>query len=460
MENNAEIFSETEKKTSWIKQVFLFVKKWEIFFFLALISVFAIILRVKLFEYLSGDMYGALVPWFEGIKQYGGLGGVGALYAKGVPEEILAKYPGSYDCDYAPTYLYFLAILTAFPGKPIVLIKWLSVIFDFVLALFAGLIVRHYKKSDTAFALTFSAVLFLPAVFLNSAVWGQCDQMYVAFILMSFYFMLKEKPCACMVMFAVAFALKIQAVFFLPVLVLAVAKGKLPWWSVLFALMTYAFSGLPAVMGGATVKQAYFTFVMQMGRFPSLTLNAPNLYTWIAYLAPNNIHRDALSGGMTFGAIAITGIALLPLYRTKFDIKDDGVWLMITAFFAAFMPFIMPHMHERYWFLSDIALLIILVLNHKKWLPCVALMGGSLFVVMKYLYQTDFLSLGQVSVVMLLGLFGVGKMLIDYVKQITLGKEDPSPLFDGEKGEEPHGEEPTEEIAKDSAALQAEQDNA
>ncbi|MBE7090857.1 MAG: DUF2029 domain-containing protein [Clostridiales bacterium] len=444
---------------TYAKKAFAFVKKWEIFFFLALISVFAVILRVKLFEYMSGDMWGALLPWFESIDRYGGIWGVGKLYAEGVPADILAKYPGSYNCDYAPTYLYFMAVLTYFTGKPIVLIKWLSVIFDLVLALFAGLIVRHFKKSDTAFALTFSAVLFLPTVFLNSAVWGQCDQMYVAFILMSLYCMLKEKPRACMVTFAIAFALKIQAVFFLPVLVLAVVKGKLPLWSVFFAALTYFITGLPAMMGGATFKQAYFTFVMQMDRFPALTLQAPNLYTWIGYLAPDNIHRNAIASGMLWGSIAITGIAMLPLYRAKFDIKDDGVWLMITAFFAAFMPFIMPHMHERYWFLSDIALLIILVLNHKKWLPCVALMGGSLYVVMMYLYQTNFLSVAQVSIFMLLGLFGLGQMLMEHVKKITVGEEDPSPLFDRVKQVEENGTEPqvetgTEEIVEETTAKQ------
>ena len=145
---------------------------------------------------------------------------------------------------------------------------------------------------------------------------------------------------------------------------------------------------------------------------------------------------------------------MLPLYRAKFDIKDDGVWLMITAFFGAFMPFIMPHMHERYWFLSDIALLIILVLNHKKWLPCVALMGGSLYVVMVYLYQANFLTLGQVSVMMLLGLFGLGQMLMERVKQITVGEEDPSPLFDRVKqveevGAEPQVEEPTDALTEE-----------
>ena len=40
----------------------------------------------------------------------------------------------------------------------------------------------------------FFAVLFLPTVFLNSAVWAQCDSSYAALLVLGLYLALEDKP--------------------------------------------------------------------------------------------------------------------------------------------------------------------------------------------------------------------------------------------------------------------------
>jgi Gpi18-like mannosyltransferase len=53
-------------------------------------------------------------------------------------------------------------------------------------------------------------------VLFNSAAWGQCDGIYTCFIIMSLFYLLRERDILSMAMFGMAFAVKLQAVFFAP----------------------------------------------------------------------------------------------------------------------------------------------------------------------------------------------------------------------------------------------------
>lgn len=71
------------------------------------------------------------------------------------------------------------------------------------------------------------AVLFLPTVVMNGAMWAQCDMMYVTFLLLCTLFFYKEKYVISFIWLGVAFSLKLQAVFLCPaLLILYVVRKK------------------------------------------------------------------------------------------------------------------------------------------------------------------------------------------------------------------------------------------
>ena len=163
----------TEKIWDFIER-----KKFIIFFMIiTLISIYA---RIVVIDFVSGDYYSCLEPWFYELKENGGL-------------MALKLDIGNYNLP----YLTILALLTYLPVEPIISIKMVSIICDYICALAAMKIVyialKDNKNKDFFALLVYGIILFLPTVLLNSACWGQADSIYVAFILLSIVALLEEK---------------------------------------------------------------------------------------------------------------------------------------------------------------------------------------------------------------------------------------------------------------------------
>ena len=138
--------------------------------FLVLCTALAMMMRVYLFPIESGDYLQFLHPWYETLKENGGLLAIGMDVG-----------------DYMPPYFYLLALLTYLPIRDIFAIKALSSLADIVLAVFAANLVDFERKSRVKWTAAYCTVLFLPSVFLNSGVWGQCDAIYVSALLAFLY---------------------------------------------------------------------------------------------------------------------------------------------------------------------------------------------------------------------------------------------------------------------------------
>lgn len=163
----------TEKIWDFIER-----KKFIIFFIIITgISLFA---RIAVIDFISGDYASCLEPWFYQLKDNGGL-------------SALKLNIGNYNL----LYLTILALLTYLPVEPIVSIKMVSIICDYICALavmkIVYIVLKENKNKDLFALLAYGVVLFLPTVLLNSACWGQADSIYVAFILLSIAALLEEK---------------------------------------------------------------------------------------------------------------------------------------------------------------------------------------------------------------------------------------------------------------------------
>lgn len=312
-------------------------------FLLFIIIFLSVIIRLCLFDFQSKDYIKYLNPWFDTFRSSGFIDGL-----KNV------------NSDYFPTYRYLLAFLSLFKGTSLQLIKYSSVIFDYIAAFGVYIILKNrFSVTKSLFAATF--FLFVPTVILNAAYWAQCDAMYTAFILFSLYFVLNEKFTLAFILLGVALAFKLQAIFFLPVLLMLYFRKSFSILNILWVAAVPLIIGIPYVFLG---KSPFFTLdiiKMQITRYGAYTMNAPSIYTWFF---SNEYVIPYATGGVLF-AIAVIGMFTYLFLKTNKNVNDKTV-ITLAAFITLLVPFILPGMHERYYFMADVLTFIYAIYNPKR----------------------------------------------------------------------------------------------
>ncbi len=351
-------------------------KKYEYPLFAAAFLAVAVIMRLCIFDHHSNDYDMFLSVWFEEIKAAGGLSALAADLG-----------------DYTPMYKYIITLLTFLPVNSLYSYKAVSCLFDVVMAIYVGLIVRQLGGSKLKGLLAYAAVLFLPNVFLNSAVWAQCDAIFTCFCIMSFYYMLKNMDNVSVALYAVAFSFKLQAIFYAPVIVVAILRKRLNLRSLLCFPLTYFLCGLPAWIAGMSFFDAYFAaYCTQVGEYPILTLGAMNLYQ----LLPFNYTYENLGRLLVFFSVGVCAMFCLFFYKKNYAERKEN-WVIIAYTMTTLLPFVLPHMHERYFYISDIfAVLFAFTFPKKIYIPA-ATVYASLRAVASSLFGAQDLSFPAVA---------------------------------------------------------------
>jgi len=215
---------------------------------LAVLVVVALVLRWSLFDVVSGDYRSFLSNWYAHLASSGGFAGLADEFS-----------------NYNTPYLALLAALTYLPIDPLVAIKTISVLFDLVLAFFAYRIVRVVRP-ESAWLPTIltGVVLFLPTVVMNGSAWAQCDSIYGSMILASLYFLITGRPWMATLCFGIALAFKLQAVFFLPVLVLVLILNGLKLRTLLAAPVAFFAMLMPALIAGRSLLSQLAVYPAQI----------------------------------------------------------------------------------------------------------------------------------------------------------------------------------------------------
>ena len=361
---------------------------------LMFLTAFAVIARAGFFPHVSGDYVNFLSDWFDAIKNAGGIFGIGLDIG-----------------DYTPPYLYILALLTYLPLSSLTSIKLVSCIFDFILAFTALKTVFHLTKKSSYAITAYTAVLFCPTVVLNGAAWAQCDAIFTSFLLLSFYSILKKRPWQCGVYFGIAFAFKLQAIFFAPILLYLWLRGKVKLRHLMMIPTIYVISIIPAWIAGRDFFDLLFIYFSQAGQYKNLSKNAPSLWSLLA---------DTQSSGASLFAVMLTGAAVLLflywLWNTQKSPTDD-LLLGAVLFFLLIIPFLLPHMHERYFFPADIfALLFALKAPRRRFLIPLCTVIGSLLSYLPFLFGKKPAELTVAALFILTAIILTGKELLDTPK--------------------------------------------
>lgn len=307
-----------------------------------IISVLALLIRVSLFKFESGDYVLFLKDWFNYLKANGG------FWA-------LKNYPG----DYNAPYMTIMSLLTYIPINSLYSIKIVSVFFDFVLAVASAALVKEIIPKNKKFYsfLTYCIVLFLPTVVLNSALWGQCDCIYASFVILSLLYLIKEKYIPSFILLGIAFSFKLQFMFILPLyVVLYIVKKKHSILHFLIIPLTNMVMCIPALIAGKSLKDLLFVYLNQTSEYSSPVLNFSNIYNYLPI--------DNNSFGMI---IAVFICALMLIYIIYKKVKFDNMKIItLGLWFVLIMTFVLPSMHERYAFVAEILLVIYFILNKEN----------------------------------------------------------------------------------------------
>ncbi|WP_328857403.1 glycosyltransferase 87 family protein [Williamsia herbipolensis] len=304
---------------------------------LVVIAIAALGLRLAFLDHHSLDFTAFLDRWYTHIADNGGFAAFSESFA-----------------DYNYPYLYLIAILTYLHIPALVGIKGISIAFDFVLAFFAYRIVGLRYPTFWPRALVFGLILFLPTVVANSSYWGQADGIYSAFAVGGIYFLLRRRPWLACVFIGLALSFKLQAIFLIPVVAFLVLRRRIPWRSLLAIPAVMLLLDIPPLLFGAPIAEVLGVYVNQTGSYKQLTLGAPNLYQWIS-----------LGGTVTWIAYAgvgvvcvLTAAALLYALRHKPELDDTAI-LLAVATSAVVVPFFLPAMHERYFYMAEVLTVIV-----------------------------------------------------------------------------------------------------
>ena len=339
-------------------------------------------------DYMTLDYKDFLSKWVDFYRQNGGFK---ALH-----------YPlGNYNIP----YLYFLCLFSYSSINDLYLIKLLSIFFDVLLAYGAMMLLSKVRESIPARIACFFTVLFLPTVILNGSLWSQCDSIYVSLALLAIYFALDDRPILSVLCFTLSFGFKLQAVFLLPAMAVLWLKGKYKLWHFLLFPVFYVLLVLPAVALGKPFLETLTLYASQTGSIgDGLNYNSPSVYAFFQY-DPNVTDLAATSRIGIIAAFVFMGVILVVCAIKRHELTN-GVILAVSVLFAVGIPFLLPHMHDRYFFAADV-LTVVMAYAYVKYSAAApltqfaSLLGYHAYLKMRYLLLMDHGARALIVVLML-----------------------------------------------------------
>lgn len=326
-------------------QVSVLLKRRLINFYLSLLILALLCLLFLPKTGLGGDLE-YWIRWTNWIKEFG-----------------LQNIYEMQEVNYFPVYLYMLKLFGDLVTEPVSLreniyyIKYLILLFDFGAVFLSGTFFYTRKLSPYWGYL----LLFNPAFFFNSLFWGQIESLYIFFSIGAIFSALNRKPYLSTVFFVLALFSKLQAIVFLPGLLILIwpqlSQRHLGWLKelltsfVTFALLTVPFWG--------SLQKMFTNVLRSVDMFPVISAGALNF--WVLLLGGGNMALyDSTSfiifpykiWGIALFGITIT-ICLLPVvadYSAKEKLKNEfiALFMLANAIIALAFFYFMTQAHERY----------------------------------------------------------------------------------------------------------------
>lgn len=305
-----------------------------------------LLVRVALGGWVTNDYTNFLSQWFAHLRLHG-FAGLGDEFA-----------------NYNMPYLYLLWLGSLVTPDALLVVKTIGAVADLALALGCVAVLLRLGLPRELAAVGGAAVLLLPEVLLNSAAWGQADAVYAALLVWAVRAALADRPRATWVLVALACTVKLQAAFVLPAFVVLHVTRRWGWRGPVLGLAAAALTYLPALAAGRSAGSLASIYLDQAGTRSRLSRNAPSLYA----LLPESRHDLLHHAGMFFALACVCVVTYLVLRAARRRPLEGSTFVLLVAALGLLAPYTLPMMHERYFYVGDV-LLLVYALRHRALLP-------------------------------------------------------------------------------------------
>lgn len=388
----------SKKCLEFENKIYEFIKNHIIQIGFVIVTIFALWARFSMLDFETWDYTGFLKQWYDTIVENGRI-------------HSLNMAIGDYNCP----YIIILTLFTYIKLSALYCIKGFSIIFDFVLAVSGMILVNKVtNKKGILSLITYSVLLFIPTMLLNSACWAQCDSIYASFIIISLIFLIDEKYVRSLIFLGIAFAFKLQFMFILPLYILVwINKRKFPLYYFGILPIVNFIMCLPSVIMGRSIKDVLMIYVRQTGSYSGFTSNNfPSMYNIFCKLTEKSeaLRIDNIDVAKVGIIITITIYAIMVFYLiykkvklSKENIVEIGLWSVIIA------TFFMPNMHDRYMFVADILSVILFMIyrNKKTLLYALIINLNSFSVYIRYLFGAEFINIQLATILQFIVVIGI-----------------------------------------------------
>ena len=312
--------------------------------YLAALTLIGLGIRVILRVVITDDWLMYWDPWISNLKEMG------------------FSYLATDRYDYTPTFVYILWAISRLPINPMTAYKGLHCVLDFVAAGILGKMIWKVTGSKRKGILSYGLFLIVPTIWANSALWAQCDIIFMTFLLLCFYYLFEDRPCKAMFFYGMAFVFKLQSLFIFPFLVILWVNKKVDLKHFLWIPALYFLSIVPAWIAGRPLMDLINIYMAQGAQDVwSLSIKWPNIYQIIG----NQFFLLEYASAGTWLILGILMVILYAMAQKRYRITNEFI-VQMALFFAILTPWFLPHMHERYGCVADILAIIYAMMNTKK----------------------------------------------------------------------------------------------
>ncbi|MBL7933136.1 MAG: hypothetical protein JNL60_14615, partial [Bacteroidia bacterium] len=345
-----------------------------------LLSAFLLVLlhAFSIFRGYEGDMF----CWYEWGKMIF-TNGLGSVYRT--------------NTDYLPLSHYFLGIYVAFQSSVegvvayIEYFKLIPLIVHFIAGYFVVKLIEKDRDEKHPIRKSLFYLLNIPILY-NAIVWGQVDIIFSCLVFISYYCAVNERITLSLVLCIAAVNFKLQAVIFLPVLILMLLplmrknyslKALAKW--IFIPLLFQALILLPYLLDGS-IDRVWAVVTESFGKYPRISLKAYNIWH---LLFPNLRVEDPdtlVFAGITFrnwGLLMFfmtSFLALFPLLKSLYTSLGTRTYITLpvekTLLIFGLIPLLFfyfnTEMHERYSHPAIIFIIIYGIRTNKPILPFMA----------------------------------------------------------------------------------------
>ena len=304
------------------------------------LMVFLFLLRARRWFLFAGADLVEYTQWYEHIVTHGRLHSLEGSFA-----------------NYNPPYLYVLSVASLLKGyvSDLAAVKLANVPFLLLSAITTWWICRRKLGCDAVRSATAAVLLlFLPEVLQNAYKWGQTDILHTSLLLLFAALAMAGHRIAAGAVLGVALAFKLQVVFAGPALLAFALAGEFPLAAFAAVPVAYVLMLVPAHLAGRPWRAMGGVYGQQYELFTRLSMGAPNPYVLL-----DPLRRAA--GLITDAGLVVAlaaGIWMVWLYRRSPRLRTAEGFLLMMGSSLVFMPYLLPKMHDRYFFTGNCFLFV------------------------------------------------------------------------------------------------------